>query len=76
MQSAEEHQEIATEDAAIMPVGEPRKRRRVRYLAAERRRSRRKGPEDIADHGEEWRLPVKDVPTSNSGTAEKKTPLK
>jgi hypothetical protein len=28
MQSAEEHQEISTDDAAVMPVGEPRKRRR------------------------------------------------
>jgi hypothetical protein len=37
MQSAEEHQEIHTEDATIMPVGEPRKQRRVRKLAAERR---------------------------------------
>jgi hypothetical protein len=35
MQSAEEHQEIPIEDAAIMPVGEPRKRRRVQYLATQ-----------------------------------------
>jgi hypothetical protein len=37
MQSAEEHQEIPTEDAAIMPVGESRKQHRDRKLAAERR---------------------------------------
>jgi hypothetical protein len=35
--SVEEHQDIPTEDVAVMPVGEPRKRRRVRKLAAERR---------------------------------------
>jgi hypothetical protein len=37
MQSVEEHQEIPKEDAAVMPVGEPRKRRRDRNLAAGRR---------------------------------------
>jgi hypothetical protein len=37
MQSAEEHQEIPTADVAIMPVEEPRQRRRVRKLAAKRR---------------------------------------
>jgi hypothetical protein len=37
MQSAEEHQEIPKEDAAVMPVGELRKRRRDRNLAAGRR---------------------------------------
>jgi hypothetical protein len=37
MQSAEEHQEFPKEDAAVMPVGEPRKRRRDRNLAAGRR---------------------------------------
>jgi hypothetical protein len=35
MQSAVEHQDIPTEDAAIMPVGEPRKQRSVRKLAME-----------------------------------------
>jgi hypothetical protein len=46
MQSEEEHQEIPTEDAAVMLVGEPRKRCRVRYLAAEscrKRKSRNRG---------------------------------
>jgi hypothetical protein len=37
MQSIEEHQEIPKEESAVMPVGEPRKRRRVCSLAAERR---------------------------------------
>jgi hypothetical protein len=35
MQSIEERQEIPKEEAAVMPVGEPRKRRRVYNLAAE-----------------------------------------
>jgi hypothetical protein len=34
MQSLEEHQEIRKEDAAVMPVGELKKRRRDRNLAA------------------------------------------
>jgi hypothetical protein len=37
MQSVEEHLEIPKEDAVVMPVGEPRKRRRDRNLAAGRR---------------------------------------
>jgi hypothetical protein len=37
MQYIEEHQEIPKGEAAVMPVGEPRKRRRVCNLAAERR---------------------------------------
>jgi hypothetical protein len=36
MQSTEKHQEIPKGEAAVMPVGEPRKRRRVRSLAVER----------------------------------------
>jgi hypothetical protein len=36
-QSVGEHQEVLKEEAAIMPVGEPRKRRRNRNLAVERR---------------------------------------
>jgi hypothetical protein len=42
MQSAEEHQVIPKEDAAVMPVGEPRKRRRDRNLAAGRRQKPKK----------------------------------
>jgi hypothetical protein len=41
MQFIEEHQEIPKEDAAVMPVGEPSKRRRVHNLAAERRQKRK-----------------------------------
>jgi hypothetical protein len=41
MQSAEEHQEIPSEDDAIMPVVEPRQRHGVRYLAAESHRKRK-----------------------------------
>jgi hypothetical protein len=37
MKSIEEHQEIPKKEAAVMPVGAPRKRRRVCNLAAERR---------------------------------------
>jgi hypothetical protein len=37
MQSVEEHQEVTKEEAAVMQVGEPRKRRRNWNLAAERR---------------------------------------
>jgi hypothetical protein len=36
MQSIEEHQEIPKGEAAVMPLGEPRKRRKVCNLAAER----------------------------------------
>jgi hypothetical protein len=41
MQSIEEHQEIPQEEAAVMSVGEPRKRRRVCNLAAELRQKRK-----------------------------------
>jgi hypothetical protein len=34
MQSVAEHQEVPKEEAAVMPVGGPRKRRRDKYLAA------------------------------------------
>jgi HD-GYP domain-containing protein (c-di-GMP phosphodiesterase class II) len=43
MQSVEEHQDVPTEDVALMPVGEPRKRRRVRKLAAGRRGEPKQG---------------------------------
>jgi hypothetical protein len=41
MQSIEEHQENPKGEAAVMPVGGPRKRRKVRNLAAERRQKRK-----------------------------------
>jgi hypothetical protein len=42
MQFVEEHQEIPKGEGAVMPVGEPRKRRRVKNLAAERRQKGKK----------------------------------
>jgi hypothetical protein len=41
MQSIEENQEAPKEDAAVMPVGELRKRRRFCNLAAECRQNRK-----------------------------------
>jgi hypothetical protein len=41
MQSIKDHQEIPKEDAAVMPVGGSRERRRVCYLAAERLQKRK-----------------------------------
>jgi hypothetical protein len=41
MQSVEEHQKTPKEDAPVMPVGGPRKRRRVCNLSAERRQKRK-----------------------------------
>jgi hypothetical protein len=41
MQSIEEHQAIPKEDAAVMPIGGPRKRHRVCNLAAEHRQKMR-----------------------------------
>jgi hypothetical protein len=49
MQSIEEHQEIPKK--AVMPVGEPRKRRRPCNLAAERRQKRRERTWEIVDPG-------------------------
>jgi hypothetical protein len=42
MQSTEEHQDIPKGEAAVMPVGEPKKRRWVCNLAAERRQKMKK----------------------------------
>jgi hypothetical protein len=41
MESLTEHEKIPTEDAVVMAVGGPRKRLRVRNLAAERRQKRK-----------------------------------
>jgi hypothetical protein len=41
MQSIEEHQQIPKGEAARMPVGGPRKRHRVRNLAAQRRQKQK-----------------------------------
>jgi hypothetical protein len=43
MQSIEEHQETPKENAVVMPVGEPRKRRRIWHLASKRRQKRKEG---------------------------------
>jgi hypothetical protein len=51
MQSTEERQEIPKVEAAVMPVGEPRKRCRVRSLAAERRQKRKERPRGHVDPG-------------------------
>jgi hypothetical protein len=56
MQAIEEHQEIAKEDAAVMPVGGPRKRGTVCNLAAERRQKKERTGE-IVDVGG-GRLPL------------------
>jgi hypothetical protein len=40
IQSIEEHQHIPKREAAVMPVGEPRKWRMVRNLVTERRQKR------------------------------------
>jgi hypothetical protein len=37
MQSKEEHQEMPKGEAAVMPLGGPRKRHRIQNLGAERR---------------------------------------
>jgi hypothetical protein len=51
MQSAEEHQEITTEDEAVMPVGEPRKQHIWLWRAAGKGRI---GPGEITDLGVAW----------------------
>jgi hypothetical protein len=54
MQSVEEHQDIPTEDIAVMPVGEPRKQRRVWKSTA----GRRGEPKELTrgNHGSRRRL--------------------
>jgi hypothetical protein len=73
MQPIEKHLEIPKEEAAVMPVGEPRKRRRVCNLAAERRQKMRQ-----RTRGKSWiqeevgcRL-QEDAPARKSGMAKKK----
>jgi hypothetical protein len=56
MQSTEDHQEIPKGEAAVMPVGEPRKQRKVRNLAADRRQKRKERKAENVDPGE-TRLP-------------------
>jgi hypothetical protein len=50
MESVTEHQENPKREAAVMPVGEPRKRHRVQNLAAELRQKRK----ERKDLGKSW----------------------
>jgi hypothetical protein len=74
MQSIEEHRDIPKGEAAVMPGGEPRKRFRVRNLAAERRQKTRKGPGGKADLGGSRLPPVDRFPPCKSGMAKRETP--
>jgi hypothetical protein len=49
MQSTEGHQGIPKGEAAVMPVGEPRKWRRVRNLAAKRRQKMKERIQEEVD---------------------------
>jgi hypothetical protein len=65
-------QEVPVEDAEVMPVGEPKKkRRRDRKLDAECRRQEPKNTKRIngGPPGEIGRRPQRDEPPRNSGTA-------
>jgi hypothetical protein len=58
IQSTEERQDILKGEAAVMPVGEPRKWHRVCNLGAERRQKRKERTQDIADPGVGWPPPA------------------
>jgi hypothetical protein len=66
IQSIEEHQETPKGEAVVMPVGEPRKRRRVRNLAAEHRPGKSWIQEEVGCRLQEG------VPLCKSGMAIKK----
>jgi hypothetical protein len=51
MQSIEEHPDISKGEAAVMPVGEPRKWRRIRNVAAERRQKMKERTRGKPDTG-------------------------
>jgi hypothetical protein len=73
MRFVEEHQDIRTEDFAVMPVGEPRKRRGVLRLQGDaeiQRNCPRKSwiPEEVGCH-----LQEECVPPCNSGMTKKET---
>jgi hypothetical protein len=77
MQSTEEHQEIPKGEAAMMPVGEPRKRRRVQSLAAERHQKWKERTWGKSWIQEEVGCPLQEgYPPCNSGMAQKKRPEK
>jgi hypothetical protein len=69
MQSAEEHQEIPKEDAAVMPVGGLRKRRRDRNLAAGRRQKPKRRIQANCESKTDRRW-QKGIPPCNSGMAQ------
>jgi hypothetical protein len=58
MQSMEEGQEIPKEEAAVMPVEEPRKRLGSGFWLRSAARSGRKGPAEKVDQGESRLPPV------------------
>jgi hypothetical protein len=58
MQSIEEPQKISKGDAAVMPVGETRKRRRVCNLAAERRQKRKEWTRGNSGSRRKWLPPA------------------
>jgi hypothetical protein len=75
MQSVGEHQEVPREEAAVMPVGEPKKRRRNRNLAAERHSgtAQERHVRTRTDQGKTWtpgtigRCPQKGDPPCKNG---------
>jgi hypothetical protein len=62
MQSVEEHQEIPTEDAAVMPVRGLKKRSRVQKLAAERRQKPKEGARGYCGSRKRVTIAVKRTP--------------
>jgi myosin heavy subunit len=61
MRSMEEHQEIPKGEAAVMPVGGLRKRRRVQNLAAERRQKPKKRTRGYYGSRKKWPLPAEEM---------------
>jgi hypothetical protein len=73
MQSTEEHQEIAKGEAVVMPVREPRKRRRVPIWRRSPARRERKGPGEIVDLGGSWLPPAARRPAVQMWHGKKET---
>ena len=67
MQSVMEHRKVPVENAPKIPVGEPKKRRRDRKLAAERRHQKAKGLQR-GNRGPPKELAVKNRRTSRRAT--------
>jgi hypothetical protein len=74
MQSTEEHQDVPNEDVAVMPVGEPRKRCRVRKSTAGRCREPMKQPRKLWIPEEVGCRLHEGIPPCSSGMAKKETP--